>query len=333
MENIIFALNAVLPIVLLIALGYILRKVGFFNEGFLSVGNKLCFRVLLPTMLFMNVYKIESLADINWTTAVFCVASIVVAFFIGLIIVRLFIPVRDQKGVVLQCVFRSNYAIIGIPLAEMIFGEAGKQVASLMSAFTIPVFNILAVIALTMYMGDEQVESINVGKQIEKTLVGIAKNPLIIAVLSGVVVVLVRQLFIMWGWSFRFSDIKFLYTAANYVASLTTPLALIILGGQFEFESLKNYTKQIIIATVARTVFIPAVFLVVACVVFGFRGADVAAFVAIYGSPVAVASAIMAREMHGDGDLAGALVVSTTVVCAFTLVIMISILNSCGIFN
>ena len=143
---------------------------------------------------------------------------------------------------------------------------------------------------------------------------------------------LVRQLFVTWGWTFRLSDIKFLYTSANYVSSLTTPLALVVLGGQFEFASFKNYTKQIIVATVARTVFIPAVFLTVACVVFGFRGADVATFVAIYGSPVAVASAIMAREMHGDGDLAGALVVSTTVVCTFTLIVMITVLKACGVF-
>ena len=334
MDNVVFALNAVLPIVILIELGFILKKVGFFTKEFLSVANKFCFRVLLPTMLFMNIYKIESLADINWNTAIFCVVSIIVAFVIGLVLVKIFIPVRDQKGVVLQCVFRSNYAIIGIPLAEMIYGEAGKEVASLMSAFTIPVFNILAVIALTMYVTDDKAEgeTVNAGAQIKKTLIGIAQNPLIHGVLAGVVVVLVRQLFVTWGWTFRLSDIKFLYTSANYVSSLTTPLALVVLGGQFEFASFKNYTKQIIVATVARTVFIPAVFLTVACVVFGFRGADVATFVAIYGSPVAVASAIMAREMHGDGDLAGALVVSTTVVCTFTLIVMITVLKACGVF-
>ena len=332
MDNVIFALNAVLPIVLLIALGYILKKVGLFTEGFLSVANKFCFRVLLPTMLFMNIYKIDSLADVNWYTALFCVGSIFTAYVIGLIIVKIFTPKNEQKGVVLQCVFRSNYAIIGIPLAEMIFGEAGKQTAALMSAFTIPVFNILAVVALTMFVGGEG-ERPDTGEQIKKTLVGIVKNPLIIAVALGVTAVGIRQLFVYFGWLFRLSDITFLFTAANYVSSLTTPLALIVLGGQFEFTAISKNVKQVVVATVTRTVFIPALFLTLACAVFGFKGADVATFVAIYGSPVAVASAIMAREMNADGDLAGALVVSTTVVSTFTLIIIITVLKACGIFS
>jgi len=332
MENIVFALNAVLPIVLLIALGYALKKIGFFTKEFLSVGNKFCFRVLLPTTLFMNIYNIESLDSVNWTTALFCVASIIVAFIIGLIIVKIFIPAPRQKGVVLQCVFRSNYAIIGLPLAEMIFGAAGKQTAAIMSAFTIPVFNILAVVALTMFADEKEGEKTDGVAHLKKTLIGILKNPLIHGVILGVIVVLIRQAFVSLGFSFRLSDITFMYKAAEYVSALTTPLALIILGGQFELSAFGNYTKQIIVATVARTVLIPALFLTVACAVFGFRGADVATFVALYGSPVAVASAIMAREMHADGDLAGALVVSTTLVSTFTLVIMITILNAFGVF-
>lgn len=331
MENILFALDAVLPIVILIALGYMLKKIGLFTSEFLTVANKFCFRVLLPVTLFLNIYKIEDLSAINWSAAAFCVCGIVGAFLLGLIVVRIFVPERRQKGAVLQCVFRSNYAIIGIPLAEMIFGELGRETASVMSAFTIPVFNVLAVVALTMYVGAED-EKKSFGKQLKATLVGIAKNPLIIAVVAGVIVVLVRRLLAPSGFTFRISDIKFLYTSLNFVSALTTPLALIVLGGQFEFNFFKDYLKLVAVGTIVRTVVVPAVVLSLACFAFGFRGADVATFIAVFGSPVAVASAIMAREMGSDGDLAGALVVSTTIVSTFTLIIMITVLSACGVF-
>lgn len=318
MDNILFALNAVLPIVLLIALGYGLKKIKFVTKEFLSVGNKLCFNVLLPCLLFYNIYQVENLSAIDWPSAVYCVVGIFIAFFIGFLLITFFVKDRSRKSVVWQCVFRSNYAIIGIPLAEMVGGDA--TLAALLSVFSIPVFNALAVMVLSMYNGDEGESK---GEQFKKTLKGIAKNPLIHGVLVGLVVVAIRELFVMWDFSFRLKDIGFLYTSLKYISQITTPFALIVLGGQFEFVSFKNYKKEIVLATLTRTVIVPIVTIGIACFLFGFRGDSVAAFIALYASPVAVASAIMAREMGGDGDLAGALVVSTTVVSSVTLVALI----------
>ncbi len=327
MDNFIFAVNSVMPIVLLIALGYLLKKIGLIDKNFLATGNKLCFKVLLPIMLFYNVFGIGSLDGIDWSIAAYCVGSIVGAFAIGLIVVAIFVPERDRKGVVLQGVFRTNYAMIGLPLAEMLFGAEGKALASLMAAFAIPVLNTFAVIALTIYgeKTDKPVE------RIKNTLLNIVKNPLIHGVVLGVVFVLIRQAFIKYGISFRLSDIKFLNTAVRFISTMTTPFALIILGGQFELDHFKKYAKELTVATVTRTMIVPAICLLIACVVFGFRGVAVAVFVAIYGSPVATASAIMAREMGGDADLAGAIVVSTTIVSSVTLVAIITVLKACAV--
>ncbi len=318
MENILFALNAVLPIVLLIALGYGLKKIKLVSTEFLAVGNKLCFKVFLPCLLFFNIYKVENLSAIDWPSALYCVCGIFIAFFIGFVVMAIFVKDRKRKGAVWQCVFRSNYAIIGIPLVEMLGRDT--TLAALLSVFSIPVFNILAVIVLSIYSGDE---TENKSVQFKKTLKGIAKNPLIHGVLLGIIVVAIRELFVMWGINFRLKDIKFLYTSVEYISKITTPFALIVLGGQFEFVSFKNYSKEIILATITRTVIVPLVTISIACFVFGFRGDSVASFIALYASPVAVASAIMAREMGSDGDLAGALVVSTTVFSSVTLVLLI----------
>lgn len=331
MNDLLFALNAVLPIVLLIALGYVLKGLKLFTEEFLSVGNKLCFTVLLPTVLFDSVYDIESLSDVDASLVAYCVGSIIAAFLLGLIVVKLFVPERDQKGVVLQCTFRSNYAMIGLPLAELLYGAEGKAIASLMAAFIIPTLNILAVIALTAFIKGDENEDGGFLKNLVRTLSGIIKNPLIIGVVAGIVVLIIRGIFERSGITFRLSDIEVLSKTVSFVAAATTPFALMVLGGQFALKHFAVYKKQIVIATFFRMVVVPALFVTIAVLLFGFKGAKIVTVVAIFGSPIATASAIMAREMHSDADLAGALVVSTTVVSSVTLVVLVTILKACAV--
>lgn len=322
MDNILFALNAVLPIILLIALGYGLKKIKLLTPDFLSVGSKLCFKVFLPCLLFYNIYQVEDLSAIDWAATLYCVAGIFIAFLIGFAVVALFVKDRSRKSAVWQCVFRSNYAIIGIPLVEML--GRGTTLAALLSVFSIPIFNTLSVIVLSYYGGEKE----NRKAMLKKTVKGVITNPLIQGVLIGIAVVALRQLFVACGIGFRLKDIKFLYTSIEYISKATTPFALIVLGGQFEFVSFKNYRKEIIIGTVTRNVIVPVITLSIACFAFGFRGDAVASFIALYASPVAVASAIMAREMGADGDLAGAFVVSTTLFSAITLVAVIYALKA-----
>ena len=163
---------------------------------------------------------------------------------------------------------------------------------------------------------------------LKKTLLGIAKNPLIHGVLLGLVAVGVRSIFVKHGISFRLSNIKFIYDAVEKLANVTTPLALIVLGAQFEFASFKKDLVTVIITSVFRNAIIPAVMLVIAGVFFNFSPAVIASLVAIFASPVAVSSAIMAQEMHADADLARSFVVSTTILSAPMLVIIIAVLRA-----
>ena len=148
MENLLFTLTAILPIILPILLGYFLKRLHFFKEGFLTEVNKLVFRILIPILLFSNLY-LADLSEINWAFVGFSAAAILVLFLIGLVVV-LFIPNRKQKGVILQATFRSNYAIIGIPLATLLGGEVAGAEASVIAAVSVPLFNMLAVIALNI---------------------------------------------------------------------------------------------------------------------------------------------------------------------------------------
>ena len=154
------AVNAIVPIVLLIVLGYILKRIGFLTREFLKIGNKLVFNVCLPCMLFINIYDIQDITAVNWGLVIFCVAMVFIIFGIGLVVSILVTKDNRRRGVILQCCYRSNYAIIGMSLAASLAG-AGQEAAvngvvSIIQAFTIPIFNILAVISLSVFVGRTQ---------------------------------------------------------------------------------------------------------------------------------------------------------------------------------
>ena len=225
------ALNAVMPIVLLIVLGYLLRQKGVLTDQFLSIGNKLVFSVCLPVMMFVNVYGIASISDVRWDICLYSVAAVALLFLLGIVMALAVTPVPERRGVLLQCSFRSNFAIIGMPLAATLGGEAGAAVAAVLSAVTVPVFNVLAVMALSAFRREN-------GRPVSgrKLLLDVVKNPLIDGVALGVAALLIRQWQVAQFGSVAFSlqrDLPWLYSAAKDLKSIASPLALLLLGGQF----------------------------------------------------------------------------------------------------
>lgn len=331
-----YAANAVLPLVLVIAAGYLFRRLGLISEEFVKTGYGLVFRVALPVYLFCSVYDVETLSDIEWRLVLFAMVMVVVLFFIGLLLVFLFVPEPRRKGVVVQCTFRSNFAVVGLPLAEALGGAAGKTAVSVLMAVTIPVFNTLAVVALSLW-SEQEGEKKSLGGILKK----VVTNPLIIAVAAGVAVLAVRHfiplnaagqhVFTLEG------NLPFVFEAVRIIARLSTPLALLVLGGQFTFGAVRGMVRPIAVGTLARIVLAPTVgILSVLLVSRGLGWFDVtpggyAALVALFGSPVAVSSAIMAREMNNDDQLAGQLVVFTSVGSIFTVFAAVVILRACGL--
>lgn len=328
MDNLLFTLNAILPIILPIILGYFLKKIHFFKEGFLTEANKLVFKILIPILLFSNLY-LADLTEINWAFVGFAAASILVLFLIGFVVV-LFIPDRKQKGVILQATFRSNYAIIGIPLATMLGGaEAGAE-ASVVAAVSVPLFNILAVIALSIYDHDEGSKI-----SVKNILYKIVTNPLIIGVAAGLVVCGINMGINAAGGNvkqFLNDYVGFIPSTITSLARVATPLALLVLGGRFEFKAVKSLWKQLTLSVTLRLVITPAIFLVVAYFL-GFKGTtQFAILIALFATPIAVSSAPMAAQMGQDEELAGQIVVWTSALSAFSLFAIIMICAAIGIF-
>ena len=329
------AVNAVLPIVLLILLGYFLKKSGFLSDDFVKVGNKLVFKILLPCMLFVNVYSVESLADIRWDVVLFCGIMLVVLFLLGMVTTPMISRDPRQKGVLLQNVFRSNFAIIGMSLAEILGGSGAMAVCAVIAACIVPVNNALAVTSLTIYMGEKGEKP-----SVKRILWNVVKNPLIIGIALAVVCLLLRDAQARLFGEVKFSlsrDLKFVYTAVNNLKSVASPLSLVVLGGQFEFSASKSMLREITAGVFWRVVLAPAIALISAFLLSTYTDLlhcgvnEYPALIALFGSPTAVSSAIMAGQMGNDEQLATQLVVWTSICSIATMFLTVCILMSAGL--
>lgn len=325
MESFIFAVNATFPIIIMILVGYILRRIGLIDSQLAKRLNTLVFRIFLPAMLFLNVYKIDSSMNIGFGYILFACLAVLAVFFIALILVPLISEKGEVKSVLTQASFRSNYALIGIPLAESLFGAEGVAVAALLSAFSIPVFNILAILSFSLFCDTDK-------PSLKKVVLGIVKNPLIISIALGGVFLGIKTVFVNNGVHFAIENVQPIYKTLTSLSAVATPLALVSLGAQFEFCEIGKFKREIIFAVAMRNILVPAASITLAYLIDAFSGAHFAAFVALFSTPIAVSSVPMAQELGGESRLAGQLVVWTTLVSAVTIFIFSFVLKQIGVF-
>lgn len=303
MENFILSLNVVLPLFLIMAVGYLLRRIGLLDDAVLPKLNSLVFKAFLPMMLFNNIYHSDLESMMNPKLILTAVVSILVIFGVLCLVIPRIEKDGPRRGAMVQGIFRSNYIIFGVPIVSGVFGEQGLGVVSILSAFAIPLFNVLSVVALEIFSHG----TVNKNRIVK----GIVTNPLIIASLLGVV-------FLLAGIPIP-TPVE---EALADMSAIATPLGLVSLGGFFKFADTKRYLKQLIIVVAGRLVVCPAIFLPV-FVSMGFRGVDLMALATMMGAPIAVSSFIMAQQQGADADLAGQAVVYTALFSIFTMFLII----------
>lgn len=329
-DALLFSVNAVFPILLICAFGFYVRNNGTVSDEFLRNGNKFCFNYAFMAMMFSNVYQMQSFTEIRWNVVLFAVLGVMVLFVIGLPYVIFCVPKAEQKGVMHQAFYRSNYATIGLPLAFNIAGAEGLQLASLISAFSVPLFNILGVISLSAFSDQKQ------EKPVLFVIKSIVKNPLIQGVALGLVCVGVRPF--CHDWTLANSNLRFIYKAVESLGSIAPWLSLVILGGQFKFSAVKRLLKEITVSVVARCFMAPVIgmllvmFLPAKIGLPAFKPVECAALFALYAAPEAVASVAMADQMNADSELAGQILVWTALFSALSLFLFVAFFRKCGIF-
>ncbi len=328
-KSFVFALKAVAPIILMVVIGYMLKKMGFINERFVKEANRLVFRIFMPVMLFVNIYKIQDLSTINFGFMGFSAIALLIVFFLAIPTAILVARQKNRRGVLIQATIRSGYSLIGFSVAQSLYGDPGLMVATILSVIIIPMFNILTIISLVS-IGNDGNEKPGVWKIIRDILT----NPLIVGIAIGLVCIGIRTIFGNVGIEFRLSQITPVMEVLEYLARLAIPLALLMLGAQFEFSAVASLKREIIWGVVLRTVIVPVLVIGTAFVFFKdkFGPAQFATLVAGFATPVAVPSVPMVQEMGGDLTLAGQLVVWSTLVSAVTIFLFVFLLKLGGAF-
>ena len=311
MNNLVFSINVILPLVIEMALGQLLRITDVIDGNTSKKMNSAIFKLFLPVLIFYNVYSSEIADVFNAKLILYAVLSIFILVGILAAAVPLFEKDKKKIGVIIQGIFRSNFVIFGVPLSIALSGNSISGTVSVLVACVIPTFNLLAVIVLESFKGDKP--------DFKKILLGIVSNPLIISSILGFV--------------FLFAKIKIyapVESALKGIASSATPLALIILGASIDIKKIRGNTKQIAAAVTGRLIVVPAIFLSLAAML-GFRNGYLAILIALYASPGAVSSYPMASQMGADGELAAQIVMMQTCLCSVTVFLFIFILKHLGL--
>lgn len=313
LNNLIFSLNATMPIFLMMVLGYFLKKIKLLDEHSTNAINKLVFRVFLPALLFIDMtdHDFASLWDTSFVT--FCAVSTTISIIIAFAISLIFKGKADQ-GEFIQASFRSAAASLGIAFMTNIYDNAAM--VALMIIGSVPIYNIVAVLVLSLTAPSEQKQ--DTSALIKKTLKNIVTNPIILGIVVGVI----------WA-AFSLPKPPIMIKSLTYLGNCASPLALIGLGASFEFSDLKESLLPIISVNFNKLFLFCIIFLPVA-VMMGFRDEKMVAALIMLGSATTSSSFIMAKNMGHKGVISSSAVMTTTLLSSFTLTLWLFILRSLG---
>lgn len=311
MENIFIALNAVLPLFLIIGLGCAARRLQILSDESARQANGLCFKLFMAPLLFYNVYTSDLSSSFDGKLLVFCVIGTLTEFGIGLLLIPRIESRRTAQGVMLQAFCRPNLVLLGLPVSISLFGESSAGRITFILAVIVPLINILAVLALELFRSG----SPDPGKIVR----GVIQNPFVLGALAG---------FLCQGLHIRLPYI--LETAVSDMAAAATPLALVLMGASLDFSHLRGARRSLVICTATRLLIAPAIFLSLGTAL-GFRGISLCAVMLVFATPVAVNSYTMALQMDADADLAGGIVLLTTAFSCLTLFLWILLLKTLGL--
>lgn len=301
LASLVFTGNIVVPIFLIMSIGYLLVKTGVLNDNFIGIGSRLVFTVTLPATVFLSIARMDYHASFNPGLLVFVFFGTLASFILIWLAGKRWIDSPEDLASFIQGSFRSNYGILGLAISINLFGQSGMTQAALMMALVIPMYNVLAIICLTVPL--KKGESLNP----LKTAYMILRNPLII----GVVLALPFSYF-------NLQLPEMIDTTANYFAELTLPLALLTIGGSLNMKSLRSTSHTAFWATLIKLVILPVILVPLAWL-FGFEGQDLVMLMVLFGNPSAAAGFVMARAMGANAQLAANIILATTLGSVVTL--------------
>jgi hypothetical protein len=323
LDDLLFSLGIVLPLFMVMLLGFGLKRIKLINDGFSAAGNKLMFYIGLPAIVFRSIYRadVHDLFEFRFIGGMLAVTALSVAA-IWLIAIP-YIKDKPVRGAFILSAFRGNQAFLGIPLMINLAGDAGGLRATMVATFVLPVANVLSILVLAANTDESQRDPSLGGKSKKTTpkaiVMTIVRNPIVITTLLGMAVVLP---------GIQLPGV--VNATLDYVADMSTPLALLCIGAGMRFDGFNKKFNYAVTASFIKIIAMPLVF-AGGAYLLGLRGVDLAAMTIMGGVPSAIAGYAMVVEMGGDGYTSSTIVIISTLLSAFTLTLFIYAIRVLGV--
>lgn len=298
-NNFIVSLEAVLPIAILIGVGLLAKRMQLLTREEISHVNKLVFKILFFCLLFQNMYNADFSIAFQPQLLLFAFIAILATVAIASVVVCHFVKDNKRRGAMIHSIYRSNFIIIGIPVAANIYGHDNIATTAMLITVVIPLYNILAVTIFETFRGNQI--------HLKPVLLGIIHNPMILGCLTGI-------LFNLCHLTIPHAILKPIFQ----IGSATTPLALILLGASFTISSVVKNRLSIMLCSFARLIVAPAIILPIA-VWMGYRNIELVSLMTVFAAPCAVVGFTMAQQMDSDYELAGNCIIMTSGLSCFTI--------------
>ncbi len=312
LSNFLVSVKAVLPIYVLLLIGGAVKKFRLLDDDELKHLNRMMFVVFFPPLMFENLYGAELHEAVDKKLLLFGVCAVLAVYGFAVLTACRLTKEPKQRGAVIQVIYRSNFVILGLPLAANIYGEDNLAMTAVMVSVIVPLYNVLAVITLEIFRGGRP----NAWQVIKKVLT----NPIIIGAAAGMLAIV--------------TGIELPGPVEDLISQMsdaTTPILLIILGASIDLKSLNHNKKLMFTGVFMRLILVPGVCMTIAALL-GFRGLQFVTLLVMFASPTAISAFTMAQSMDSDSELTGNCVVLSTTLAMFTLFLWIFLFKSLGMF-
>lgn len=300
MDVILISAKAILPLFVFMMLGYFFKRKNFLGDVASGQLNILVFKFFLPIMCAETIYKANLREDVELLPVLVVTFSIIGVFLLSWLLVPRFIKDRTQIPVLIQGIYKSNFAILGIPIAQSICGTDNIGIISVIAVILVPLNNALSAFIFEKYTGK--------ATSVPKLILNILKNPLVIGSLIGLILNLSGLVIPSW----------IMTGIVSKLGALTTPVSMIVLGASFEFSKTRMYRKHLLWINLAKLILVPGIILPIS-ILLGLRNTGLVGVLIYAAAPNAVNSYSTAVAMGGDADLANEIVVTTSLFSMLTM--------------
>ncbi len=312
LNNFIICVNAVVPSMIYLTIGILLKVGKVVTEDEVRRFTRMVFVALYPFIMFDNLYG-KNLSDhLNMRLGLYALGFTVLQFVVSWIFVCRIEPDNYERGAMIQALFRSNYVLMGFPIAFNLFGKGNVTEVAVIMMLVVPFYNAAAVIVFETFRGGKV--------DMRFILKKILTNPIIDGGIAAFIVMML--------------GITLPENIANTITTLsdaTSPIAMILLGAALNLNGFSSDRKRIAVCTIGKLIVFP-LFGIWGAVMIGLRGVPLIAVTLMVAAPDALASYAMASGMGGNGKLAGELVVITTLVSCITIPLWLFVLKTNAYF-